>query len=85
MFAFLVACTEVDAYLSMKYFLKTDETFMKFRGEIAKALIHNSYIYDESCTSPAKTRKRNISHILETAPTHATEYGGGGMGLHHKI
>ena len=30
-FAFFVACTEVDAYLAMKYFLKTDETFMNFR------------------------------------------------------
>ena len=30
------------------------------------------------CISPGKTRKSKISHILEAAPTHATEYDGGG-------
>ena len=30
-FTFFVACTEVNAYLVMKYFLKTDDKFMDFR------------------------------------------------------
>ena len=29
-FAFFIACTEVNAYLGMKFFLNTDETFMDF-------------------------------------------------------
>ena len=29
-FAFFVACTEVNSYLAMKYFLKTDDKFMNF-------------------------------------------------------
>ena len=37
-------------------------------------LINNSYINQNICGSPSKTRKRQISHILETAPTHVTEY-----------
>ena len=37
-------------------------------------LINNSYSNENTCGSPAKSRKRRISHILETAPTHATEY-----------
>ena len=30
-FSFLIACTEVNVYLAMKYFLKTDDTFTNFR------------------------------------------------------
>ena len=29
-FAFFISCTEVSAYLGMKYFLKTDDKFMDF-------------------------------------------------------
>ena len=47
MFAFFIVSIEVNAYLAMKYFLKTDETFMKFRGKMANVLIHNYYINDE--------------------------------------
>ena len=42
--------------------------------KLAKAFIYNSYINEESCSTQAKTRKRKISHILETEPTHAIEY-----------
>ena len=66
----------MNAYLTMEYFLKTDETFMIFRGEMAKALIKNSYINEHLCTSPKNRRNMNISQILETSPTHVTEYGG---------
>ena len=41
---------------------------------MAKALINKSYMNDKTCGSPENIRKRKISHILETAPTHATEY-----------
>ena len=29
-FSFFKACTEVNVYLAMKYFLKMDDTFMNF-------------------------------------------------------
>ena len=52
---FFVACTEVNAYLEMKYFLKNDETFMNFRKKMAKALIENSYINEKTFGSPENT------------------------------
>ena len=42
-FAFFMVYTEVNVYLTIKYFQKNDETFMDF-GKMANALIHNSYI-----------------------------------------
>ena len=30
LFAFFIVCTEVNAYLAMKYFLNNDETFVNF-------------------------------------------------------
>ena len=30
-FAFFIACTEVNAYLAMKYFLKTDDKYMDLK------------------------------------------------------
>ena len=47
---------------------------MNFRKKLAKVLINNSYTNEKTCGSPTNTRKRQISHILEIAPTHATEY-----------
>ena len=73
-FSFFVECAEVDAYLAMKYFLKTDDIFMNFQKKLAKALINNSYMNEKTCGSPENTRKRKISHLSETAPIHATEY-----------
>ena len=33
-FSLFIACTEVNAYLAMKYFLKTDDTSMNFQKKI---------------------------------------------------
>ena len=74
MFTFFMACTQVNAYLAMKSFIKRGGFFMRFREKLAKSLFQNLYINDDSCTSPEKIRKIKISHILETAPAHATEY-----------
>ena len=41
-FNFFIACIEVDAYLVMKYILKTNDSFMSFE-KMAKTLINNSY------------------------------------------
>ena len=73
-FDLFIACTEVNKYLAMKYFLKMDETFMNFRKKIAKALIHNFYISNKTCGSPENTIKRKIPHAFENSPTHATEH-----------
>ena len=50
----------------------------------SKAFIHKSYIDENTCSSPENTRKKRISHILETAPTHAT-HNDEKMGLRRKI
>ena len=55
MFAFFIARTEVNAYLAMKYFLKTDDTFMNFWKTLAKAFINNSYTNKKTCGSPENT------------------------------
>ena len=81
---FFIAFTEVNVYLAMKYFLKTDDKFMDFRKKLANGLIDNSYTNEKACGSPEDVRKRQLSHILETAPTHATEYNEK-KGLHRKI
>ena len=58
----------------MKYFLKTDDKFMDFWKKLGKALINNSYTNDKTHGGPENVKKRQLSHILETAHTHATEY-----------
>ena len=73
-FCFFIVCTEVNAYLDMKYFLKTDDSFMNFRKHLAKELIQNSYINDNTSGIPSNIRKRKILHILDTAPIHYTDY-----------
>ena len=57
-YEFSIACTEVNVYLEMKYFLNMDDKFMDFRKKLAKALINNSYTNDNACGSPENVRKR---------------------------
>ena len=47
-FSFFIACTEMNAYLAMKYLLKMDDNFMKFSKQRAKASINNSYTNDKT-------------------------------------
>ena len=49
-------------------------TVTNFQKKKAKVLINNSYTNDKTRGSPSNTRKRQTSHILDTSPTHATEY-----------
>ena len=37
-------------------------------------MINNSYINEKTCGSPENARNRQLSQILETAPTHDTDY-----------
>ena len=57
-FAFFISCTEVNAYLAMKYFLKTDDKFMYLRKKLANALINNPYTKEKTGGSPEFFRKR---------------------------
>ena len=61
-----------------------DEYFYEFLKILAKVLVNNSYMNEKTCGILEKTRKRQISHILETAPIHATEYNLK-KGLHSKM
>ena len=62
-----------------------DEYFYEFSKKLAKVLINNSYTNEKTCGSQSKSRKRQISDILETAPTHPTEYNLKKKGFHSKI
>ena len=44
-FCFFIAYTEMNSYLVMKYFLKTDDKFMGFWKILAKGLI-NKFIHE---------------------------------------
>ena len=81
-FYFFIACTEVNAYLSMKYFLKTDDSFMNFRKNwIRRWLINPIWIrkYMEIHQIPWK---KNITHIGDwTYPCYWLKWK---KGLHRK-
>ena len=47
---------------------------MNFYKKLAKVLIENSYMNDKTCGIPSSKNKNKVSHILEAAPTHVTEY-----------
>ena len=47
-----------------------------FENKLAKTLIKTSYTNEKTCGSPENSRKRQLSHILETAPIHDTECNG---------
>ena len=83
-FDFFIACTDVNAYMAMKYFLKRDDKFMYFRKKIAKELINKSYTYENACVSPENIRKRQLSQILKTVSTNFTKYNKI-MSLHKNI
>ena len=51
---------------------------------MAKGLNKNLYKNEKACGSPANVRKRKLSHTLESAHNHATEYNEK-MGLDRKI
>ena len=42
-FAFFIACTEVNSFFCLKYFLKNYEEFKVFRLKLAYILIHNYF------------------------------------------
>ena len=83
MFSFFLECTEVNTYLSMKYFPKNYEAFVIFCKKFPRHWFA-THIPMNNRVSVKKTRKRNKSHIFKDAPTHATKYYLK-MGLYCKI
>ena len=56
-FDFSKACTEINTYLVMKYFLNMYDSFMNFWMNLEKVLINNSYINEKTRGIPLNTRK----------------------------
>ena len=75
-FAFLLAISEVNAFLALRSFIwyKTDKKkLLHFSRPLALALINNEWHGDKTEESP-RTRKRQTTHSLSCAPRHATKY-----------
>lgn len=75
-FAFLLAISEVNAFLAFRFFIWDSEDKMEllqFRRQLALALINNEWHGDDTVESPA-TRKRKLIHSMTCAPTHASKF-----------
>jgi Transposase IS4 len=84
-FAFILAITEVNVYLAMRFFVwrcgnKVPVTFIQFRRQLAKALIKNDHMtVEEEDNTPRKSSKRlkqQRGHDKLVAPNHARSYDG---------
>ena len=58
---FFVACTELNAYMMIRFFFKTDDPFMDFQKNLPKEFINNSYANEKTCGSP-KILKKEKDH-----------------------
>ena len=76
-FAFLLAVTEVNLYLYLRYTIWRDQserpTLHQFRKRLAFALIFNRWIVSEE-VDEKMTRSRTSKHEIRTAPVHAKKY-----------
>ncbi len=80
-FAFLLALSEVNAYLVMRHFVWDDEetpTYLNFRRELAWELIENPMLEGEKETATQNVRRLRSTHQLITAPKHANRWDGRG-------
>ena len=82
-FSFLLAISEVNAYLAMKEFVWEDKkilTLHEFRRKLALELINNEWIYSEESSARKKRAKRTsanateLIHELHSAPPHAKKF-----------
>lgn len=82
-FAFLLAVTEVNAYVAFRYFNwrrpagDVPMTLLQFRRKLAKALIHNEHIQDiDEDTSPRKSKRAKhwIGHEKRSARQHGKSF-----------
>ncbi|KAG7361811.1 transposase IS4 [Nitzschia inconspicua] len=84
-FAFILAITEVNVYLAMRFFVwrcgdKPPMTFLEFRRQLAKALIYNEHMThqdEDDDSSPRRSKRgKKTQHEKESAPSHARSYDG---------
>ena len=76
---FLLAITEINIYKAFNYFVWTKdqapESNLSFRKLLALSFINNDYIrLEEARTTRSRDNKRNMEHVIVTAPPHASLY-----------
>ena len=77
LFAFFIACTEVNSFLCFEYFLKKDEEFRGFRLRLYYSLTHNEFLgYSSDRYNLENLRNNKGAHHLETEPSHANKWRG---------
>ena len=77
-FAFILAVSEVNAYLTMRYFGELNITQLKFWKKIAFKLIHNTLESGTEEERPERRRntRRNTLHKIATAAPNSDFEGG---------
>ena len=77
-FAFILAVSEVNAYLAMRYFGELKMTQLEFRKKLAFKLIHNTLESGTEEERPERRRntRQNTLHNIITAPPHSGFEGG---------
>ena len=75
-FSFLLAISEINTYLALKYFVwkKKGEnipTIHQFRRKLALSLIYNPWLDAEEEKGIRRKRKKCCDHVICTAPAHA--------------
>ena len=89
-FSFLLAVTEVNLYLYLRYMIwrnKADEdipTLHQFRKKLAFALIDNRWIVTDEEESRVVSARRRSKHQLRTCPCHARAFVSGKWDLSSK-
>jgi Transposase IS4 len=84
-FAFILAISEVNAWLAFRAFVwkggKDSLTLLQFRRKLANELLNNPFITRESCCDEATHKSKRarvwLTHNFCTAPNHAKKYVGG--------
>ena len=77
-FAFILAVSEVNAYLAIRYFGELKMTQLEFRKNRAFELIHNTLDSgtDEERTERRRNTRQNTLHKITTAPPNSGFEGG---------
>lgn len=76
-FSFILAISEVNAYLAWTYFKLERLEFLNFRKLLAQALIYNRYVEKDAAVEVRRGRKRRVvDHELLKAPHHARRWTG---------
>ena len=79
-FQYLLACTEVNIFLAMRFFVWQPDSCMKFhdfRSKLAWELINNEYLKKaEEDERKKRAKRRGTEHELARAPPHAKKWTG---------